>query len=181
MSKQKPKTCAITAHTKKPRSRKWKHWFRRGLNPQLSCLSTQFWQKCTTPNDSCSLSSLYTSVFNALYGTNKSRYPLAINIFEFQMTCIKFCSSPVSMCAWNAKWQCQESWSSKKRTCKKYNFQEKNCTPTGIWTPYLILESQLLYQLHYICALWFAKECCSASSSSTCCRAQTECCVNWWW
>jgi len=30
-------------------------------------------------------------------------------------------------------------------------FLKKNCTPTGIPTPYLMLESQLLYQLGYMC------------------------------
>jgi len=52
------------------------------------------------------------------------------------------------MRAWNAKWQCYESWSSKKRVCKNYNFRGKNY---GIRTPYVMLESQLLYQLCYMC------------------------------
>jgi len=51
--------------------------------PSWAVCLTWFSQECTTANDSCSLSSLYTSAFNVLLRTNKSRYPLAINIFEF--------------------------------------------------------------------------------------------------
>ena len=77
-----PSQCNKIKKTNKNKQTKTcsRNWKKLGLNPQLSwlttVLSTWFWQECTTANESCSPSSLYTNA-------NKSRYPSAINIFEF--------------------------------------------------------------------------------------------------
>jgi len=101
--------------------------------------------------NSCSLSSLYTSAFNALYWTNESSYQLTVDIFEFpddvRSISLKF--------RFDACLECQVTLLSsklnfKKHVCKKYWFRRKKSLFTSwIWTHDLLNASQFLYPLSH--------------------------------
>ena len=155
--KTKVQTIVITEKSALKRSKK--NWLRQGLNQHAAelvnhCLSTWFCKECTTAvNNTCYLSSLYTSAFSALYKSQLQILLYNHNIQALRWRAFNFAalvsSRNVLGIANNSDFKLS------KKTCFKKFVRKKSFGPTGIRILYVMLESQLLYQLTYKILLWF--------------------------
>ena len=119
---------------------------------------------------SCSLSSLSACAFNALLRTNKSRYPLTINIVEFrdgvQLILLKSCFDECL--------ECQVTVLSKldflKHVCKSIDFQKKSVHHLNSNLQPLERKSAVLpIKLHICCGFqWNVARVFSTSSAAEC-------------
>ena len=134
-------------------------WLTRGLNPQSSWLTTvclcSFDRNVPhTENDSCSLSSLYTSAFNIMnepkqlsISNQHIRVPKwrAFNFAQVLFWCVFGMPSNSAIKA-----------GLKKHACKKYWFLKKKCSPVGFEPATSWM--QVSCSTHWAIWLWFLVE-----------------------
>ena len=138
------------------------------------CLSTWFWQECTTEFPVFSLPHCLQCIVKSkqkqiLIHGEHNKFPDDVRLIlpksrleaclDYQVTTIS--KLPKKTCF--KKYFRKQLYTNRYSNSLPHAWQSVNCSTN--WAIY---------------AVWFQMEYCSASLSSTCCRAQTERCVNSW-